>query len=200
MSSLSEQDHLNPNDPRYYAPRWLRERSALRLSPSSETNSERARLPVSSSPYFNALYEEAVSKALQSPLDPEVIHESPEFVNELDRRIALIRVARRFAAAVGIAALVALFFVIMVPASRDYARPADGGASSFSGIWQSIRTALYQPPRRDDDAKPALSEFQTLLASTRTSPPVITHEQSETLLQQFLQWRQKPDSTEAPQQ
>jgi hypothetical protein len=200
MSSLSEQDHLNPNDPRYYAPRWLRERSALRLSPSSETNSERARLPVSSSPSFNALYEEAVSKALQSPLDPEVIHESPEFVNELDRRLALIRVARRFAAAIGIAALVALFFVIMVPASRDYARPADGGASSFSGIWQSIRTALYQPPRRDDDAKPALSEFQTLLASTRTSPPVITHEQSETLLQQFLQWRQKPDSTEAPQQ
>jgi hypothetical protein len=200
MSSLSEQDHLNPNDPSYYAPRWLRERSALRLSPSSETNSERARLPVSSSPSFNALYEEAVSKALQSPLDPEVIHESPEFVNELDRRLALIRVARRFAAAVGIAALVALFFVIMVPASRDYARPADGGASSFSGIWQSIRTALYQPPRRDDDAKPALSEFQTLLASTRTSPPVITHEQSETLLQQFLQWRQKPDSTEAPQQ
>ena len=200
MSSLSEQDHLNPNDPRYYAPRWLRERSALRLSPSSETNSERARLPVSSSPSFNALYEEAVSKALQSPLDPEVIHESPEFVNELDRRLAMIRVARRFAAAVGIAALVALFFVIMVPASRDYARPADGGASSFSGIWQSIRTALYQPPRRDDDAKPALSEFQTLLASTRTSPPVITHEQSETLLQQFLQWHQKPDSTEAPQQ
>jgi hypothetical protein len=200
MSSLSEQDHLNPNDPRYYAPRWLRERSALRLSPSSETNSERARLPVSSSPSFNALYEEAVSKALQSPLDPEVIHESPEFVNELDRRLALIRVARRFAAAVGIAALVALFFVIMVPASRDYARPADGGASSFSGIWQSIRTALYQPPRRDDDAKSALSEFQTLLASTRTSPPVITHEQSETLLQQFLQWHQKPDSTEAPQQ
>jgi hypothetical protein len=200
MSSLSEQDHLNPNDPRYYAPRWLRERSASRLSPSGETGSERARLPVSSSPSFNALYEEAVSKALQSPLDPEVIHEPPGFVNELDRRIALIRVARRFAAAAGIAALVALFFVIMIPASRDYARPVDGGASSFSGIWQSIKTALYQPSRRDDDAKPALSEFQALLASTRTSPPDITHEQSETLLQQFLQWRQKPDSTEAPQQ
>src|SRR6266404_4356908 len=200
MSSLSEQDHLNPNDPRYYAPRWLRERSALRLSPLSEAGSERALLPVSSSPSFNALYEEAVSKALQSPLDPEVIHEPAGFVNELDRRIALITVASRFAAAVGIAALLAMFFVIMVPASRDYARPADGGASSFSGILQSIRTALYQPPRRDDDAKPALSEFQTLLASTRTSPPVITHEQSETLLQQFLQWRQKPDSTEAPQQ
>jgi hypothetical protein len=200
MSAYSEQDHLDPNDPTYYAPRWLRDRSKLRLSPSSETISERARLPVSSSPSFNALYEEAVSKALQSPLDPEVIHEPPGFVNELDRRIALIRVARRFAAAVGVAALVALFFVIMVPASRDYGRPGDGGASSFSGILQSIRTALYQPPRRDNDSKPALSEFQTLLASTPTSPPAATHEQSEKLLQQFLQWRQKPDSPEAPQQ
>ena len=98
MSAMSEQNNLSPREPLYYAPRWLRERSALRLSPLSETGPERARLPVSSSPSFNALYEEAVSKALQSPLDPEVIHESPEFVNELDRRLALIRVARRFAA------------------------------------------------------------------------------------------------------
>jgi hypothetical protein len=111
----------------------------------------------------------------------------------------LISVAGRFAAAVGVSALVALFFVSMVPVSRDYARQPDGGASSFSGILQSIRTALYQPSRRDDDSKPALSEFQTILASTRTSPPVMTHEQSETLLQQFLQWRQKPDSTETSQ-
>jgi hypothetical protein len=199
MSTYSEQDYLNPNDPTYYAPRWLRERSALRLIPSSETGSERPGRPVSSSPPFNGLPEEAVPEALLRPLDPEVIHEPPGFVRELDRRIALISVAGRFAAAVGVSALVALFFVIMVPASRDHARPPDGGASSFSGILQSIRTALYQPPRRDDDSKPALSEFQTILASTRTSQTVITHEQSETLLQQFLQWRQKPGSTEGPQ-
>jgi len=24
---MSEQDHLNPRDPRYYAPRWLREKA-----------------------------------------------------------------------------------------------------------------------------------------------------------------------------
>src|SRR4029434_7919943 len=36
MSSVSEQDHLNPRDPLYYAPRWLRERSATRGA-SSET-------------------------------------------------------------------------------------------------------------------------------------------------------------------
>ena len=71
MSTYSEQDHLNPNDPTYYAPRWLRERSALRLSPSSETSSERPRRPVSSSPAFDGLLEETVPVALRRPIDPE---------------------------------------------------------------------------------------------------------------------------------
>jgi hypothetical protein len=200
MSTYSEHGDLNPNDPMYYAPRRLRETSALRLSPSSEPSSDRPRLPVTSSPFFDALCEEAVSKALWGPLDPEVIHEPEGFVRELDRRIALINVAGRLAAAVGVAALVALFFVIMVPTSRGYARQPDGGASSFSGLLQSMKTAFYQPPRREDDLKPALSEFQSLLASTKTSQPVNTPEQSETLLRQFVQWRQKTGSTEAPQQ
>lgn len=196
MSTYREYANLNPNDPMYYAPRWLRERSALRLSPSSESSSERPRGPVSSSPAFDGLLEEAFPEALRRPLDPEVIHESPGFVSELDRRAALIRGAGRFAAAVGISALVALFFAIMV---RDYARQPDGGASSLSGILQSIKTAFYQPPRREDDLNPALSEFQTIPASPRTSQAVITHEQSEMVLRQFLQWRQKSGSTGAPQ-
>ena len=197
MSTYSEQDHLNPNDPTYYAPRWLRERAKLRLLPSSEPGSERPKRPVSSSLAFDSLLEEAVPEALRRALDPEVIHEPPEFERELDRRTALINVGGRFAAAIGVSALVALFFAIMVPVSRDFARQPAGGASSFSGILQSI-TAFYQPPQRHDDSKPAVSEFQTILASTPTSQAVITHEQSETLLQQFLQWRQKPGSTGAP--
>jgi hypothetical protein len=128
-----------------------------------------------------------------------VIHEPPEFVRELDRRTALISVARRFGPAVGVSALVALFFVFMVPASRDHAEQPDSGASSLSRIVHSIRTTLYQAVRRDDDSRPALSEFQPVLASTPTSPPVMTHELSEALLQKFLQWRQKPDSTKPSQ-
>jgi hypothetical protein len=198
MSTYSEQDYLNPNDPAYYAPRWLRERSKLRLPPSSEPGSERRRLLVPSSLAFDNLHEEAVPEALRRPLEPEVIQEPSEFERELDRRTALINVAGRFAAAVGVSALVALFFAIMVPVSRDIAQRPAGGASSFSGILQSI-TAYYQPPQKHDGSKPAASELQTILASTRTSQAVITHEQSEALLQQFLQWRQKPGSTGAPQ-
>jgi hypothetical protein len=199
MSAYSEQDHLSPNDPTYYAPRWLRERSKLRLPPSSEAGYERPRRPLSSKLPFDSLLEDAVPEALRRPLDPEVIHEPPGFENELDQRTALINISGRFAAAIGVSALVALFFAIMVPVSRDFARQPAGGASSFSRVLQSVTAAFYQPAQKHEEPKPALSEFQTIMASSRTNQAVITHEQSETLLQQFLQWRQKPASTGAPQ-
>jgi hypothetical protein len=198
MSTMSEQDHLNPNDPAYYAPRRLREGSQLRLSPSRETSFGHPMRPVSAPASYDTLLEKAVSQSLQRPLDPEMIHETPVFVHELDRRIALIKLARRCGAAIGVSALVALFFVFMAPASRDAQQP-DSGVSSFSRIVQSIRTTLYQAVRRDGGSRPALSEFQPVLPSTPTSPPVMTHEQSEALLQRFLQWRQKSDSTKPSQ-
>jgi hypothetical protein len=208
MSTLSEseQEPLNPNDRLYYAPRWLRERSETTLTPSPETGSESlVRKPQS----FDALLEDAVAESLRHPLDPEVMHEPPGFVRELDRRMAILSVAGRFAAAIGVSAIVALFFVIMVPASRDYARQPDGSGTAVSGMLQSLRTALSQPSQRDDDLKPALSEFQTILASTpatqttqtvQATPPAqpVSREESETLLQQFVQWQQKPAPASAP--
>jgi hypothetical protein len=216
MSSLSDQDHLNPNDQLYYAPRWLRERSeplpASPASPEKRSQSSPERSPSSpekrsqslgrpnSPPHsFDALLEEAVAESLRHPLDPEVMHEPPGFVRELDRRMAILSVAGRFAAAIGVSAIVALFFVIMVPASRDYARQPDGDGSAVSGMLQSVRTALSHP--RQDELKPALSEFQAILASPPASVAPhqpVTREESETLLQSFVQWQQKPTSSSAP--
>jgi hypothetical protein len=205
MSAVSE-DHLNPNDRLYYAPRWLRERSETTLSSSAETGSESVARPNSAPQSFDALLEEAVAESLRHPLDPEVMHEPPGFVRELDRRMAILSVAGRFAAAIGVSAIVALFFVIMVPASRDYARQPEG-TGTVSGMLQSLRTALSQPSQKDDDLKPALSEFQTILASTPAAQPTqqpvqstqpVTREESETLLQQFMQWQQKPAPASAP--
>jgi len=216
MSSLSDQDHLNPNDQLYYAPRWLRERAeplpapaekrsqpapAERSQPApAEKRSQSLGRPNSPPHSFDALLEEAVAESLRHPLDPEVMHEPPGFVRELDRRMAILSVAGRFAAAIGVSAIVALFFVIMVPASRDYGRQPDGDASSVSGMLQSVRTALSQPRQRDDDLKPALSEFQAILASPPASPAAqpVTREESESLLQSFVQWQQKPASPPAP--
>ncbi len=205
MSSVSDQDHLNPNDQLYYAPRWLRERAEpLPASPAPpEKRSQSVARPNTPPHSFDALLEEAVAESLRHPLDPEVMHEPPGFVRELDRRMAILSVAGRFAAAIGVSAIVALFFVIMVPASRDYAKQPDGDASSVSGILQSMRTALSQPRQRDDELKPALSEFQAILASpspqAAPAPQPVAREESESsLLQSFVQWQQKPPSPSAP--
>jgi len=197
MSSLSEQEHLNPNEPTYYAPRWLRERPEVRLAPSNETPSEPVRSPNSRpAASLDTQLENAVSSALWHPLAPEVIQEPPGLAEEMDRGSALITVAGRFAAAVGVSAIVALFFVIMVPASR---LPDSGGSS---GIVKSIKSALFQPGARDDGSKPAIAEFQPILASASAQNGQSTpaaREQSGQLLQQFMQWRQKPNSTEPAQ-
>ena len=205
MSSLSDQDHLNPNDQLYYAPRWLRERAEpVPAAPALPEKRSQSLVRPNTPPHsFDALLEEAVAESLRHPLDPEVMHEPPGFVRELDRRMAILSVAGRFAAAIGVSAIVALFFVIMVPASRDYARQPEGDASSVSGILQSLRTALSQPRQRDDELKPALSEFQAILASpspqAAPAPQPAAREESESsLLQSFVQWQQKPPSPSAP--
>ena len=173
MSSVSEQDHLNPRDPLYYAPRSLRERSASRGASSETTFS-----PVS----FDSQLESAVSDALRHPLDPEVMHEP-----NLESKKALWTVAARFAAAIGVAALVALFFVVAVPGSRQ----SDGepSTSALSNFAQSIKNALS--PSGEAAQKPAINEFQSLLAATPPSAPA--SEQDSQLLKQFMQWREKPD-------
>jgi hypothetical protein len=186
MSSVSEHEHLDPNDPEYYAPPWLRKKSQSRLSLSQEARSEPVKAAISLTASLDTQLEDAVSDVLWHPLDPEVIHEPAGLARESDRRAALIS----FAAGVGVSAVVALFFVVMLPASRQ-----SDAASTSSEIIRSMRTALPQSGQGDDGSKPALAEFQAILASAPASQPA-THEQSDQLLQQFLQWRQKPGSTE----
>jgi hypothetical protein len=167
-------------------------------APAAEKKSESLTRAISPPHSFDALLEEAVAESLRHPLDPQVMNEPPGFVRELDRRMAILSVAGRFAAAIGVSAIVALFFVIMVPASRDYSRQPDADNSSVAGFLQSLKTALSQPRQKDDDAKPALAEFQAILASPPTAPPPVSREESETLLQQFVQWQQKPAQPTAP--
>ena len=176
MSTVNEQDHLNPRDPLYYAPRWLRERSALASSRDVSPGTPFA------PPSFDSQLETAVSDALRHPLDPEVMHEP-----DLESKKALWTVAARFAAAVGVSALVALFFVVVVPISRGQ---SDGEPSTFSAIAQSIKGALFQSGK-EASSTPAINEFQAILAATPSGPPA-TSEQSGQMLKQFMQWRADP--------
>jgi hypothetical protein len=199
MSILNERSRFNPEDPSHFAPPWLRERPDSSPSASRETTSEPFRGPTRPPASLNTRLENAVSGALWHPLDPEIIQEPPGYAAEVNRKKALMSVVSRFTAAVGVSALVALFFVFMIPAARDYAPQPDAAASTFSGILQSIKAVLYRSVQGSDDSKPALSEFQGVLASTQTGQSVMTREQSDALLQQFMHWREKPNSTAAPQ-
>src|SRR5437879_8382659 len=87
MSSLSEQEHLNPKDPLSYAPRWLREK--------------RDGSPVPVPAAMDTQLEKAVSEALRHPLDPEVIDEHEELTRVL-RRLAVVVIVGRFGADVGL--------------------------------------------------------------------------------------------------
>jgi len=72
-----------------------------------------------------------------------------------------------------------------VPGSRQ----SDGETppSALSSVAQSIKTTLGEA-----SPKPAINEFQALLASTPPSAPAATEQDSQ-LLKQFMQWREKPD-------
>jgi negative regulator of sigma E activity len=178
MSSFSEQDPLDPDDPELdYTPLRLRERATkLGLSVSQAARSEPTRWSPISRP---------------ASLDPKAINE-PARRRDLDRRAALFSVAARVAAVAGVVAVVALLFVIMKPASRQ---PVAG--STPSDVTGSTSTAPPQSSQEEVGSKPTLAEFKALLASPPSQPA--THEQSQQLLQNFLQWRTKSNTTETSQ-
>ena len=177
MSSFSEQD---PNDPESCAPLRLRERAAkLGPSLSQEARSE----PIGSSPISRPA---SLDNALWKPLDPEVINGPAR--PAWDRRTAQLSVA---AAAAGVATVLVLLFVLMMPASRQSV-----ASSTSSEITGSTSTALPQSVQADVGSRPALAEFQAFLSLAPPSQPA-THEQQ--LLQQFLQWRKKANTTETSQ-
>jgi hypothetical protein len=191
MSTLSSDDHLSPQNPLYYAPRRVRERSQRPSASFAETRSDRLKRLGSIPSVHDEALEDAVAKALSRPLEPEVVREPPGFARERHERSSKLRVIGRFAAAIGVAAVTALCFVVVVPASQDHARQPDG-AMSVSGMLEAVKAAFHPPQQRENEAKSAPSEFETILASSRTEQPVVTHDQSETLLQKFLQWQRKP--------
>jgi hypothetical protein len=185
MSSVSGQGPLNPNDPEYYAPVRVRERLSHggRLDPVGSPISLPAALDT------HTQLKNPPSDALRRPLYPEVVHEPDGLARELDWRGELFSLAARFAAVAGVVTVLGLLYILMVPAART-----SDTASTSSEISGSAKTAQPQPGQVDLASKPALAQFKALLATAPVSQPA-PHEQSEQLLQGFMQWRQKDNST-----
>ena len=126
-----------------------------------ESRPDRWRPTPSASP-FDALFEEAVAESLALPLDPEIAPEPPALPFERDRRPRLFGVAAALAGAVGAAAVVAFLVVVMIPKSST-----------------------------NDPAQLAAAENQTLLAWATAARPNVSPEESQLLLQKFVQWQQR---------
>jgi len=86
------------------------------------------------------IFAEAVAKAMQEQLEPELV-EAPSVLKTRHR----FGIAARFAVAAGAAALIALGFVVVFPVSQG---PAEEGASSALPTWQSLKSSLFAAPQR----------------------------------------------------
>jgi hypothetical protein len=202
----------NPQDPLHYAPpRRFTERTEPRLAAvvgdiqatdrqatdrqpvdrqaTDRPPLDRAARPESASraispTALNAKLENAVFESLRRQIEPEMVPEPADFKRERSQR-ALIGVVIGVAAAVVVSAAIAVVFVTMFPSSKEKLPGA-----SF---------ATTSPPQRQaaETSKPALSEFRALLVAGEGGQ-AFTHEQSERLLQQFMQWRQKADTPDKP--
>ncbi|WMT79504.1 hypothetical protein [Bradyrhizobium sp. Ash2021] len=165
MSVLSEQDRTTPHDPLYYAPRRLRE---MPRSPAfNELHFEPDNAPAQRRTSADIALENAVYQSLRRPLEPEVMDEPSTPRRDRNGRKMLF-----VAAAVGVSAVAALFYVLWIQTPQE-----SSIAASFAAAVQSIKTV-----------RPQQSPGQT-----------VTPEQSEELLQQFMQWRQKTRSAETSQ-
>jgi hypothetical protein len=107
----------------------------------------------------------------------------------------LFTVAGRFAAVAGVLTILVLFFVFVLPASRQSdARLVSPEITGSTKPTPSRAAPADNADHAENGSKPALAEFRALLASPPASAPP-AHEKSQ-LLQEFLQWRQKAASSQ----
>lgn len=187
---MSEEVQISSLDPLHYAPRWLREKPEQRppLLTEARTERHRASAPDEGGRHtpasLDTQLENAVYESLRRPLDSRIIDGPPEVTREPDRGRALFGVAARLGAAVGISAIVALFFVFMVRAL-----PQRDSNSPLAAAVQRVEATVLQPQRHDEASEPALAAFRPLL--TQGNDPAAAHKESQRLLRQFMQWRQE---------
>jgi hypothetical protein len=125
-----------------------------------------------------------MSVPMRRPFDPEVVPEPVDFRSE-GRRRALIASVIGVGAAVAVASVVALLFVNIFPKDRD-------PDQSFAA---AVQPAASQARPANDTAKAPLSQVRVPVVASDGGQN-LNHEQSERLLQQFVQWRQKAASTD----
>ena len=192
-ATIDQKTPLSPNDPAYYAPRVPRDPDPTRLPALGETRAYRPPATSITDTTLDGQLENAVFESLRHPLDPEAVEEPAE----MDRRAGLLGVVGRVATAIGAAAFVALLFVIVIPSLRQ--QSADPSAAE---VIDSMKSALSKSElaAKPQEPQPQPSpESQSIQASSSEGAPQVSHEESEVLLKQFMQWQQKPAEAQEKQ-
>jgi hypothetical protein len=170
----------NSFDPAQYAARVPRDVDAPLPPKPTETRPFRPPATSITDTTLDTKIETATDDSSQ-PLEPETAEEA-----EPDKGWAMLTAIGRVATAAGAAAFVALLFVIVIPSLRQ-----QGAETSSAAAIDSLKAAMSRAEQtRLQDAKPS-PELQSILASSESNPPV-SHQESEELLKQFMQWQQKP--------
>ena len=155
MSDAKHEGYLGPNDPEYYAPRELRERTTgEQPSPSLMQNDGwRPRMPTEGPPLQpfgkpprrqdSEMFTKAVAQAMQEARDMAPV-EAPSVLRDLSGRRALLQQVIRFSIAVAIAASIATLLVMAIPSSQ---RPAGQDNASLSAAWQSVKSSVTPAPQ-----------------------------------------------------
>jgi hypothetical protein len=194
-ATIDQKTPLSPNDPAYYAPRVPRDADPTRLPALGETRAYRPPATSITDTTLDGQLENAVFESLRHPLDPEAVEEPAE----MDRRAGLLGVVGRVATAIGAAAFVALLFVIVIPSLRQ-----QSGDPSAAEVIDSMKSALSKSelaakPQEPQPQPQPSPELQSILASSSEGGPQVSHEESEVLLKQFMQWQQKPAEAQEKQ-
>jgi hypothetical protein len=129
--------------------------------------------------------ESILPESARRRIAPEVVPEPADFRSE-GRRRKMVAAVIGVAAAVAIAAVVTMLLVNVFPRDNDAADPSVTAATASQ---QSVQTEQAAP-------KP-VSQAQAP-AATSDGDQNLDHEQSEQLLQQFMQWQQKAASSDKP--
>jgi len=192
MSSTSEESSTNNSldalESLYAQPRRPVERSeSPRLATVSDAAFARAKLDVAR-PLVSPgdRLETAMSEFVRRQIKPEAVPEPADLKRSGLRRMFAAG-AIGVAVAIAIAAVVAVLFVTLFPREKD----------AIQSFVAAAPPAASPPQQGSDTPKDAASQLRAL-APKDGGGENITHEQSERLLQQFVQWRQSTALVEKP--
>jgi hypothetical protein len=171
MSFTGSEDHFNREDSSNYAPRSVRSEASLRSSSTPQTRSVR---PAPSE--FDDKLQKALRQSTRHPLEPRVVYPP-------DEPPSLLRGASRFATAIGVSAIIAFVFFIVVPKFSRASDPPKPAASESRTMTASDGAAKITP----EESQALLQKFEQFRNSQGNPAP----EGSSALLEKFVQWQQR---------